>query len=158
MALVKCKECSQMISSSAKACPSCGKPIAPKTSPVTWFVLGAIVLIVIINIGKGPTPVTPPPPELTAEQKAAKAEDLRRGKALFASEAIVKEKLKDGDSAKFGKSFFRNPNSVCGLVNAKNSFGAFTGEKGYIVDYDKNEVLIEGSSKEFEAAWKKRCS
>lgn len=158
MALVKCKECGSLMSSAAASCPSCGKPAAKKTTAVTWFVLGAVVLIVLLNIGKTPDSVAPTPPELTAEQKAAKAEDMRRGKALFGAEPLVKAKLKDGDSAKFGKSYFRNPNSVCGFVNAKNSFGAYVGEVGYIVDYEKNEVLIEGSSKEFPARWSKQCS
>lgn len=46
-------------------------------------------------------------------------------------ESLVKDTLKDPDSAKFD-SFFRdfgeNSGYVCGYVNAKNSYGAYTGK------------------------------
>lgn len=51
-------------------------------------------------------------------------------------ESLVKDTLKDPDSAKFD-SFFRdfgeNSGYVCGYVNAKNSYGAYTGKKPYYV-------------------------
>ncbi|MDT1887731.1 hypothetical protein ACN6Q4_20435, partial [Acinetobacter baumannii] len=40
---------------------------------------------------------------------------------------LVKDKLKDGETAKF-----RNQWELCGEVNAKNSFGAYTGFQRYI--------------------------
>ncbi|HCW3121839.1 TPA: hypothetical protein OXC77_004719 [Enterobacter roggenkampii] len=51
-------------------------------------------------------------------------------------ESLVKDTLKDPESAKF-ESFFRdfgeNTGYVCGYVNAKNSYGAYTGKKPYYV-------------------------
>lgn len=51
-------------------------------------------------------------------------------------EPLVKDTIKDPDSAKF-ESFFRdfgeNTGYVCGYVNAKNSYGAYTGKKPYYV-------------------------
>lgn len=48
MALIKCHECGNAISSSAKSCPSCGAPakLAPKTQPGwnTWPVAIFVVL------------------------------------------------------------------------------------------------------------------
>lgn len=157
MAMTKCRECNMLISSQAKACPSCG--YAPKkTSFVTWLVLFTVVVVGFNMADKDPAPTPPAVTELTPEQKAQKAESERRGTALFKAEYEVRSKLKDADSAKFGASFFREPYFVCGFVNAKNSFGGYTGEKGYIVDYTSRTVLIEGSSNGFSAKWKKNCS
>jgi hypothetical protein len=38
MALVKCKECNEQVSTSAKSCPKCGAKPPKKTSVVTWVV------------------------------------------------------------------------------------------------------------------------
>jgi len=46
MALVKCKECGEEISSKAKACPKCGAKAAKKTSLFTWLVLIIIVFVI----------------------------------------------------------------------------------------------------------------
>lgn len=46
MALKECKECKQNVSSKAKKCPHCGAPIKARTSPLAWFFL--IVLLVMI--------------------------------------------------------------------------------------------------------------
>lgn len=157
MAMTKCKECKMLISSQARSCPSCGYA-AKKTSFVTWLALFAVVVIGFSMMTKDPVPSPPPVAELTPAQKAEKAESERRGTALFKAEYEVRSKLKDADSAKFGASFFREPYFVCGFVNAKNSFGGYTGEKGYIVDYTTRTVLIEGSSTGFAEKWKKACS
>ena len=47
MALKKCKECGNEISSKAEACPQCGAPQKKKTSIVTWFVLILILFGVV---------------------------------------------------------------------------------------------------------------
>jgi len=76
MALTKCRECGEQISSSAKACPSCGKP-APK-----GFLGGgcnkgcALVLLVVFAFAyvagpsgnRSPAP-TPPPPSQRQQPK-----------------------------------------------------------------------------------------
>lgn len=43
MALVKCKECGEDVSTSAKACPKCGAPPPKGTSLGAWFVLFLII-------------------------------------------------------------------------------------------------------------------
>lgn len=79
MALVKCKECKKEIAKSAKSCPHCGAATPRRTSPITWLVLGVIILLVwtsakddyqnYTDIAKGATTATdrpltstPPPP------------------------------------------------------------------------------------------------
>jgi len=46
MALVRCKECGEDISTKAQACPKCGAKAPKKTSLFTWFVLIFIIFIV----------------------------------------------------------------------------------------------------------------
>ena len=48
MALVKCKECGEQVSTKAKTCPKCGAKAPKKTSLFTWLVLIFIVLIVYV--------------------------------------------------------------------------------------------------------------
>lgn len=51
-------------------------------------------------------------------------------------ESVVRDSLKDPDSAKF-ESFYKSSGEldgyVCGSVNAKNSYGGYTGKKSYYV-------------------------
>ena len=54
MALVKCKECNEEISSKAKVCPKCGVKPPKKTSLFTWLVL-IIIVFVIYSVSQSPT-------------------------------------------------------------------------------------------------------
>lgn len=59
----------------------------------------------------------------------------------------VKGELKDPDSAKF-KDVVVSQGAVCGLVNAKNAFGGYTGFGGFVVD--AKTVALESSSGIFQ--------
>ena len=67
----------------------------------------------------------------------------------------VKALLKDPSSAEF-----RNMNGMCGEVNSKNSFGAYTGFVRFIGTPDL--TIIEGENPQvdqatFNEVWKKMC-
>ncbi|KHE04764.1 MULTISPECIES: hypothetical protein [Citrobacter] len=68
---------------------------------------------------------------------------------IRAGESLVKETLKDPESAKF-ESFFHssgeNDGYVCGTVNAKNSYGGYTGKKKFYVYLElyKGKVKTNG--------------
>lgn len=55
MALVKCKECGEQVSTKAKNCPKCGAKAPKKTSPVTWAVLGLLIFGFYIS-SQSPSP------------------------------------------------------------------------------------------------------
>lgn len=58
MALVKCRECGNQVSTKAKGCPKCGALPPKKMSVLTWFVVVMIVLIVVIlSMSDQPEPV-----------------------------------------------------------------------------------------------------
>jgi RNA polymerase subunit RPABC4/transcription elongation factor Spt4 len=54
MALVKCKECNEEVSTKAKTCPKCGAKAPKKTSLFTWLVL-IIIVVFIYSASKTPT-------------------------------------------------------------------------------------------------------
>jgi hypothetical protein len=62
MALVKCKECGEEVSTKAKTCPKCGAKAPRKTSLFTWLVLFFIVFIVY---AANQSPTTPRPAKTT---------------------------------------------------------------------------------------------
>jgi len=57
MALVKCKECNEVVSTKAKNCPKCGADAPRKTSLFTWIAIIPFVIFVY-SVVKAPTPVT----------------------------------------------------------------------------------------------------
>lgn len=84
--------------------------------------------------------------------------------------------MKDPDSAQFDSVTFHQTSEgegepftgyVCGYVNAKNSFGAYTGKKAFIVKTEiKNEgksistsdvVMDDGRVNNFQSLLDKRC-
>lgn len=80
---------------------------------------------------------TPPgiPIELTPSRRAA-------------VEAGVRESLKDPESARFGRMWAARQDDtihVCGYVNAKNSFGGYTGDSlfaGILVEGTRGRVFL----------------
>lgn len=69
-------------------------------------------------------------------------------------EKTVKQQLKDPDSAQF-----KDINGRCGLVNAKNSYGGYTGFKRFYISNDV--VILENLDDEnilpFELGWAANC-
>lgn len=93
-----------------------------------------------------------------AADKALKAERLT---AIASAERDVKKLLRDPSSARFGqKEMFTNVDArlgmtICGYVNAKNAFGGYIGEQGYIV-IDRAARLGDGSDA-FASSWNRLC-
>jgi hypothetical protein len=56
--------------------------------------------------------------------------------------AAVKAKLKDPVSAQFRDIKRLDNGNYCGWVNAKNSYGGFTGFSVFYVRHDTNEVVL----------------
>lgn len=61
-------------------------------------------------------------------------------------QSLVRGSLKDPDSAKL-ESYFRDfgedAGYVCGYVNAKNSYGAYTGKKPYYVRIEVKDGKVD---------------
>jgi len=52
MALIKCKECGNEVSSTAQTCPKCGAKVKKKTGILTWIV-GIVFAMVVIGMVSG---------------------------------------------------------------------------------------------------------
>lgn len=104
-----------------------------------------------------PSPLVERKPLTPAEEKAQQ-EKWFGSDAIVAGKRAVKNTLKDQDSAEF-KNVYANYTEksgvvACGQVNAKNSFGAFTGFKAFVSD--GKTVILEGRD-DIKKAWDSAC-
>ena len=73
-------------------------------------------------------------------------------------EKFVKAKLKDPSSAEFRNQFIGKKGVPCGEVNAKNSFGGFTGFHRYIaVGAELTVFPNDMPVGEFDSSWSLAC-
>lgn len=143
MAMIKCSECKQEISSGAKSCPHCGKR---RTSSITKIIMWFFIIMGVVTIWAGFTGEETKQinaqkeaarvAALTPEQKAA--EEAEREKESILSSArgscliVLKESLNDPDSADIGstRSWYTEQRKdgtvlVQPTARAKNAFGAY---------------------------------
>jgi zinc-ribbon domain len=120
MALIDCPECKKQISDTAPACPHCGyKIISDATKPLLPTVALVIGLAAALFF---------------CAYKLLPISNTQQAQKYIASA------LFDPDSAKFSATFNgKQPNSICGFVNAKNRMGAYTGDTPFI--YEKTGTL-----------------
>ncbi|MHA3078772.1 hypothetical protein [Acinetobacter sp. ANC 5502] len=101
------------------------------------IVLGFITLA-LVGCGKSQAEIEKEKQAQIAAQKAKIEQEkkLKEQAEIKATEEIVKYYLKDGESARF-----RNVIKNCGEVNAKNSWGAYSGFSRFIVRDDKQVIF-----------------
>ena len=73
----------------------------------------------------------------------------------YKAKESVKSQLKDSDSAKFSGEFNGRGGAICGYVNAKNSFGGYSGNVRY-VSYN-GVSAIDNNKDDFSELWSKYC-
>jgi hypothetical protein len=91
VALVKCKECGEKVSTKAKTCPKCGAKPPKKTSIVTWGVL-ALILFAIYGGWQTESNLTPEQRKVREEQRAITAKEKEVEQAAKAAEKAQEEK------------------------------------------------------------------
>lgn len=92
-------------------------------------------------------------------ESAADKERRIKAELQVTGERLVKNALRDADSAQFRNQFVSREGAPCGEVNAKNSFGGYKGYSRYIAA-GKEYTLIEGENVqpvEFEKIWQQFC-
>lgn len=85
-------------------------------------------------------------------ERQEKIEEMNR---VSLGENKLKDSLKDPSSAEIKNSRSGKSGVTCGEVNAKNSFGAFTGYKNFI--QIGSTTLIDDGSSEFTKEWNEMC-
>lgn len=87
---------------------------------------------------------------------AARKEKVEEMNNISRGEIRMKESLKDPSSAEIRNSRIGSSGVVCGQVNAKNSFGAYTGYKNYI--QIGGITSVDDGTSSFEQSWDKYCN
>jgi hypothetical protein len=96
---------------------------------IAFALAGAALTGCAAQVAAPPAQPAPEPTEQVSPIKLDKTD-------IAAIQAGVRRALKDPDSARFGQMLAgnnsKNEISVCLMVNAKNSYGGYTGEKPYL--------------------------
>ncbi|EKQ7193190.1 hypothetical protein OGU21_15100 [Klebsiella oxytoca] len=87
--------------------------------------------------------------------RKAKEEERQQLNDILNAREHIKVKLKDPSSAKFSGEFIGGNGAICGYVNAKNSFGGYTGESRYI--FSVNFSAIDEGITSFNKEWERQC-
>lgn len=125
------------------------------------------VIIVAGALGDHPAPsqqARSTEPNVTASSSGGTLTESNQSLFIVAAQEGIERKLKDPSSAKF-RSVFYNYNEAnrthvaCGMVNAKNSFGAYKGFERFVSDGRQVHVLESDmkSGQEFAKVWNKLC-
>ena len=107
-----------------------------KRTFVAVLIVGAVVFNALIKTAS-PDPLASlsPAQRDSARRADASVETLRRraSETAFNGKLAIKSRLRDPESAQFGRVWAGGDSQVvaCGYVNAKNGFGGYTGEELY---------------------------
>ncbi len=153
MALVKCNECGNDVSSEAAACPKCGAKPPKETSTATIVVGGFFALIVgsyVINSAEKSS-APPPAPKSAAEIQG----DKELNEAILVGR-VLKKAAKDPSSFKMESFVIFPGGSACYEYRAKNSFGAVVPAQAV---YDGGLALTsENDGNRFVKRWNAVCT
>jgi hypothetical protein len=107
-----------------------------------FFLLSAALLLTACNSTPRPTVSA-----TSAPQPEAKFEDIKLSSAQITKvkQAVI-ERLKDPESARFNSAFVASKQEgliyVCSFVNAKNSYGGYTGNKPFQAILHKDQTVV----------------
>ena len=142
MALIKCKECGNEISTTAKACPKCGAKIK-KTSIIAAILWSVIFFFIAIFILGQFGPSAPP---RTADQQ----ENSTRYAAVQSAKAAIQANLRNPDTVQWDSAFVnKDASTVCVKYRAQNGFGGMSGEFF---------IVAAGNISQSPAVWNKKCT
>jgi hypothetical protein len=133
----------------------------PRRGRVILIVVAVFFVLFIISaiIGSGSIPQAKASSALNqAELEGQKRDDSAR----FSARTVVRAMMKDPSSAVFSHDFAWTKNgheTACGDVNAKNSFGAMTGDEPWIVIPDRDVAMVRSfdNADAFDREWDRDC-
>lgn len=79
---------------------------------------------------------------------------------IRANQRLIKGRLKDPDSARFGEDYVSykiGAPVVCGTVNSRNSFGGYAGAERYIGGGETIGTFLESEASDFDDLWRQVC-
>lgn len=159
----KCPQCAEMVKPDAKVCRFCGHQF-PQVSALPKMGLGKKLLIGFGGLVGLSVLVQIAQPRRSgvdnAQSESATKIDVDPGRkdkdmAAYLAKQAVPTALKDPSSADFGDVWGMSANIACGFVNAKNSFGAMTGQTRFI--FDSGRVEFEKMDGGLARRWNALC-
>jgi len=131
MALIKCKECGNQVSSVAKTCPGCGAKTPKRHTKAQWLFIGlATVGIVscIANTQNKEEAAAAVEAKKTPEQRAAESAAKLKKEAEFqrvvAGAKLLKQGAKNPKSFELDSALLMADGTICYQYHATNSFNA----------------------------------
>lgn len=125
--------------------------ISPQAGPDDWAAT--------VNIGDSPASTATAAPARVG-QKSGVLSSSQETVWIRSNQRLIAKKLKDPASAKFGNDFVSYKAGapvVCGTVNARNSYGAYSGADRYIGGGDTIGVFLASEVSDFDSLWHKVC-
>lgn len=174
MAMTKCKECRQPVSSKAATCPHCGARVARQNSGcgtlIVVIFLGTIIVGAIGSMvgeqrresSSTPAPATTPKSEKTAAEKEAEDAEKQKKDGQIAMAQVgaktLKSSMRDPDSFKLETALVMENGSVCYEYRARNGFGGMN--RGQAVLQASGKKIVFKSSEEagFNSLWNRECA
>jgi hypothetical protein len=153
MALITCSECSQQISTEAKACPHCGAVKSSGGSTFRFWVLsivGALILLSCIGNERGSSSVNTQTPSerASADEGAARAQALAR---------VLKKSARNPDRFEIDEAFVMSgTNVVCMKFRSENGFGGMS--FGQALLQPDGETIVLETDPNFAEKWATACS
>ncbi len=156
MALIKCKECGNEVSSKAETCPKCGASISAKPmgcgSLIGVVFLGIIILASLSSIFSSSAP-----PPGTPEQAAAKKKEDEAVQRATVGAVALKKAMRDPESFKLESALVINgTDAVCYDYRAKNGFGGMN--VGHAVLSADGKRFKTSEMDGFAKLWNKECA
>ncbi len=167
MALIKCAECGNEVSTTATTCPKCGaKVVLPKkpTSLATKLIAALLGVAVIGGIvaqkgadsGAAAVEATKSPQQRAAE-KAAKDKENAQFTVAANAAATLKQAMKDPESFSLTSLDVHADGAACYEYRAKNSFGAVLPGSAVLSPAGKF-MTKDHDGNEFVRVWNKECT
>ena len=160
MALVKCQECGNQISTDAKACPQCGAKARPAHSKGQWLFIGLATIGIVSCIAKSQTDTeqsaaalsaveSQKSPEQRLAEKAQKAKSEAEFQSVVKGAKMLKSSMKNPDSFKLNSAIKMDDGTICYQYRSTNSFNAIV--PGYFVSFANKGSQSVGD-------WNKFCA
>ena len=153
MALIKCKECSNEVSDSAKKCPHCGAKL--KMGFIAKFFLFLLMMFFVGSFlaGLSQQRKSDELAKMTVEERKVYEENKKKEDEAFQKVVLViysiKKSLRDPKSLEFETIFADDMASiVCVQYRARNGFGGMNSEIAVAFD---NKISKETN------IWNKKC-
>lgn len=159
MALIRCKECGNEVSSKAETCPKCGARVKRKSlgcaSLIGVLLLFSVIIGVIGSIVQNDAEQQKPP--LTAQQKAEKTKADDATARAAAGAKLLKQSMRDPASFKLESALvIAGTDAVCYEYRAKNGFGGTNVGRAVLAPDGKTFKTNEMDG--FTQLWNKECA